>query len=214
MCIPMPFSLTAPVGSQPSPSLAGIGQNLENYANCSSAPPSGNAAILEQTTRREDTSWSNRVKKRELLLDDVGFGTHLSSSTKGKRSERDRDGKGQASSRSGTNKIGRPSLSNVNGERKPKQKTNHISSSSVRTTPELPNAPLPEANSGHDNLEEDTEPILDFSQLQIPDNLGGPEFDGQPGDISSWFNMDDDEDFDIMELGVPMDDLSGLNIKL
>ncbi|KAJ0239116.1 hypothetical protein HA466_0236220 [Hirschfeldia incana] len=203
-------STSTPVGSQPSPSLAGIEQNLENYANCSGAPPSGNA-ILEQTTRREDTSWSNRVKKRELLLDDVGFGAHLSSSTKGKRSERDRDGKGQASSRSGTNKIGRPSLSNANGERKLKQKANQISSS-VRT-PEQPNAPLPEANSGHDNLEEDTEPMLDFSQLQIPDNLGGPEFDGQPGDISSWFNMDDDEDFDILELGVPMDDLSGLNIK-
>ncbi|KAF2532588.1 hypothetical protein F2Q70_00031142 [Brassica cretica] len=71
-----------------------------------------------------------------------------------------------------------------------------------------------DANGEHDNLEEDTEPIFDFSQLQIPDNLGGPEFDAQPGDISSWFNMDDDEDFDIMELGVPMDDLSGLNIKL
>ncbi|KAG2298386.1 hypothetical protein Bca52824_034858 [Brassica carinata] len=203
-------STSTPIGSQPSPSLAGIGQNLENYANCSGALPSENA-VLEQTTRREDTSWSNRVKKRELLLDDVGFGTHLSSSTKGKRSERDRDGKGHVSSRSGTNKIGRPSLSNANGERKPKQKTNQISSS-VRT-PEQPNAPLPEANSEHDNLEEDTEPIFDFSQLQIPDNLGGPEFDGQPGDFSSWFNMDDDEDFDITELGVPMDDLSGLNIK-
>nr|VDC98105.1 unnamed protein product [Brassica rapa] len=196
------------VGSQPSSSsLARIGQDLENnYANCSDA-------VLEQTTRREDTAWSNRVKKRELLLDDVGIGAQLSSSTKGRRSERDRDGKGHASSRSGTNKIGRPpSLSNDKGERKPKQKANQISSS-VRT-PEQPNAPLPEANGEHDNLEEDTEPIFDFSQLQIPDNLGGPEFDAQPGDISSWFNMDDDDDFDIMELEVPMDDLSGLNIKL
>ncbi|CAN6874210.1 hypothetical protein Bca4012_077546 [Brassica carinata] len=201
-------STSSPIGSQPSSSsLARIGQDLENnYANCSDA-------ALEQTTRREDTSWSNRVKKRELLLDDVGIGAQLSSSTKGKRSERDRDGKGHASSRSGTNKIGRPpSLSNDKGERKPKQKANQISSS-VRT-PEQPKAPLPEANGEHDNLEEVTEPIFDFSQLQIPDNLGGPEFDAQPGDISSWFNMDDDEDFDIMELGVPMDDLSGLNIKL
>ncbi|CAF2163196.1 unnamed protein product [Brassica napus] len=203
-----PSTSTPVVGSQPSSSsLARIGQDLENnYANCSDV-------VLEQTTRREDTAWSNRVKKRELLLDDVGIGAQLSSSTKGRRSERDRDGKGHASSRSGTNKIGRPpSLSNDKGERKPKQKANQISSS-VRT-PEQPKAPLPEANGEHDNLEEDTEPIFDFSQLQIPDNLGGPEFDAQPGDISSWFNMDDDEDFDIMELEVPMDDLSGLNIKL
>ncbi|CAH8300294.1 unnamed protein product [Eruca vesicaria subsp. sativa] len=203
-------STSTPIGSQPSPSLGGIGQSSENYENCSDAQPFENA-LLEQTTGREDSVWSDRVKKRELLLDDVGIGTKLSSSTKGKRSERDRDGKGHASSRSGTNKIGRPSLSNANGETKPKQKTNQISSS-VRS-PEQPNAPLPEPNSVHDNLEEDTEPIFDFSQLQIPDNLGGSEFDGQPGDISSWFNMDDDEDLDILELGVPMDDLSGLNIK-
>ncbi|XP_056843111.1 uncharacterized protein LOC108812731 isoform X2 [Raphanus sativus] len=210
-------STSTPIGSQPS--LARIGRNLENYANCSDARPSENA-LREQTTGREDTVWSNRVKKRELLLDDVGIGTQLSSSTKGKRSERDRDGKGQASSRTGTNKIGRPSLSNANGERKPKakpkQEANQISSS-VRVL-EQPKAPLPnsnEANSEYDNLGalEDTEPILDFSQLQIPDGLGGPEFDAQPGDISSWFNMDEEEDFDISELGVPMDDLAGLNIK-
>ncbi|XP_013652737.2 uncharacterized protein LOC106357608 isoform X1 [Brassica napus] len=211
-------STSTPIGSQPSStSLARVGQNLENYANCSDAEN----ALRERTIGREDTVWSNRVKKRELLLDDVGIiGTQLSSSTKGKRSERDRDGKGQASSRSGTNKIGRPSLSSTNGERKPKakpkQETNQISSF-VRI-PEQPKAPLPnsnEANGEYDNLEalEDTEPILDFSQLQIPDGLGGPEFDAQPGDISSWFNMDEEEDFDILELGVPMDDLAGLNIK-
>ncbi|CAN7047654.1 unnamed protein product [Brassica rapa subsp. trilocularis] len=211
-------STSTPIGSQPSStSLARVGQNLENYANCSDAEN----ALRERTIGREDTVWSNRVKKRELLLDDVGIiGTQLSSSTKGKRSERDRDGKGQASSRSGTNKIGRPSLSSTNGERKqkakPKQETNQISSF-VRI-PEQPKAPLPnsnEANGEYDNLEalEDTEPILDFSQLQIPDGFGGPEFDAQPGDISSWFNMDEEEDFDILELGVPMDDLAGLNIK-
>lgn len=211
----MPFPLTAPIGSQPS--LARIGRNLENYANCSDARPSENA-LREQTTGREGTVWSNSVKKRELLLDDVGIGTQLTSSTKGKRSERDRDGKGQASSRTGTNKIGRPSLSNANGERKPKAKPKQeISqiSSSVRVLEQPKEAPLPnssEANGEYDNLE-DTEPILDFSQLQIPDGLGGPEFDAQPGDISSWFNMDEEEDFDISELGVPMDDLAGLNIK-
>ncbi|CAE5989987.1 unnamed protein product [Arabidopsis arenosa] len=176
-------STSTPMGSQPSSSLARIGQNSENYASSSDVLPSENA-LLEQTMGKEDTAWSNRVKKRELLLDDVGIGTQLSSNTKGKRSDRDRDGKGQASSRGGTNKIGRPSLSNA------------------------------KANSEYNNLEalEETEPILDLSQLQIPDGLG--DFDTQPGDISSWFNMDDEEDFDITELGIPMDDLSGLNIKL
>ncbi|XP_023641648.1 uncharacterized protein LOC17893718 isoform X2 [Capsella rubella] len=209
-------STSTPMGSQPSSSLARIGQNSENFA--SYVLPSENA-LLELTTGKEDTAWSNRVKKRELLLDDVGIGTQLSSSIKGKRSDRDRDGKGQASSRSGTNKIGRPSLSNAKGERKtkakPKQKTTQISPS-VRV-PEQPKPLLPkpnEANSEYNNLEslEETEPILDLSQLQIPDGLG--DFDTQPGDIGSWFNMDDEEDFDIMELGIPMDDLSGLNIKL
>ncbi|XP_010489486.1 PREDICTED: uncharacterized protein LOC104767146 isoform X3 [Camelina sativa] len=210
-------STSTPMGSQPSSSLTRTGQNSENYA--SYVLPSENA-LLEQATGKEDTAWSNRVKKRELLLDDVGIGTQLSSSIKGKRSDRDRDGKGKASSRSGgTNKIGRPSLSNGKGERKtkakPKQKTTQISPS-VRV-PEQPKPLLPkpnEANSEYNNLEalEETEPILDLSQLQIPDGLG--DFDTQPGDISSWFNMDDEEDFDIMELGIPMDDLSGLNIKL
>jgi hypothetical protein len=211
-------STSTPMGSQPSSSLALIGQNSENYAKSSDVLPSENA-LLEQTTGKEDTAWSNRVKKRELLLDDVGIGTQLSSNTKGKRSDRDRDGKGQASSRGGTNKIGRPSLSNAKGERKtkakPKQKTTQISPS-VRV-PEQPKPSLPkpnEANSEYNNLEalEETEPILDLSQLQIPDGLG--DFDAQPGDINSWFNMDDEEDFDMTELGIPTDDISELNIKL
>ncbi|XP_024016154.1 uncharacterized protein LOC18025793 isoform X2 [Eutrema salsugineum] len=212
------LSTSTPMGTQLSSSLARIGQNLENYTNSSDALASENA-LLEQTTGKEDTSWSNKVKKRD---DDVRIGTQLSSSTKGKRSERDRDGKGQASSRNGTNKIGRPSLSNAKGERKPKakpkQKTTQVSSS-VRIR-EQPKAPLPESNETNsecNNLEtlEETEAILDLSQLQIPDGLGGPDdFDTQPGDIGSWFNMDDEEDFDILELGIPMDDLSGLNIKL
>ncbi|KAL1218353.1 hypothetical protein V5N11_028062 [Cardamine amara subsp. amara] len=211
------LSTSTPMGSHPSSSLAHIGQNSENYTNSSVVLPSEND-LLEQTTGKEDTAWSNRVNKRELLLDDVGIGTQLSSSTKGKRSDRDRDGKGQASSRSGPNKIGRPSMSNAKGERKPKQKTAQIFSS-VRV-PEQHKPSLPkqkEANSEHNNLEavEETEPILDFSQLQIPDGLGSLEdFDQQPGDISSWLNIDDEEDFDITELGIPMDDLSGLNIKL
>lgn len=57
----------------------------------------------EQTSGKEDL-WSNSGKKRELSLDDVGASSapsgirdFLSSSKKGKRSERDRVGKGKSS---------------------------------------------------------------------------------------------------------------------
>jgi hypothetical protein len=93
------LSASTLMGSQPSSSLAlPMTQSTENHAN------SSENALREG---RDEMMWSNRMKKRELLLDDVG-GKPLSSSTKGKRSERDRDGKGQASSSRGgsTNNIG------------------------------------------------------------------------------------------------------------
>lgn len=210
------------MGSQPSSSLAlRMTQSTENYANSS-----------ENASRegKDETMWSNRMKKRELLLDDVG-GAPLSSSTKGKRSERDRDGKGQASSSrgGGTNKIGRPALSNAKGERKsktkPRQKTTPMFSSSTsvnileQTRSSLPK-PANSSNSEYSNLEtlDESEP-LDLSHLQIPDGLGGPDdFDTQAGDLSSWLNIDDDalqdNDLDLLGLQIPMDDLSDLNMMV
>ncbi|XP_010548659.1 PREDICTED: uncharacterized protein LOC104820016 isoform X2 [Tarenaya hassleriana] len=224
----MPSASSTFMGLHPSSSSAErMGQNGDNYANSSDILHS-ESALLEQTTGKDDTMWSNRVKKRELLLDDVGIGASLTSSgAKGKRSERDRDGKGQASSsRGGTNKIGRPALSSAKDERKmktkPKQKTTQTSAS-VRIS-DQPNAPLSksrEANNSNNNefnLEalDESEP-LDLSHLQIPDGLGGPDdFDTQAGDLSTWLNIDDDalQDNDLMGLQIPMDDLSDLNMMV
>ncbi|XP_019088010.1 PREDICTED: uncharacterized protein LOC104727677 [Camelina sativa] len=213
------LSATTPMGSQPSSALVlPMTQSTENHAN------SSENALWEG---KDETMWSNRMKKRELLLDDVG-GAPLSSSTKGKRSERDRDGKGQASSSrgGGTNKIGRPALVNAKGERKsktkPRQKTTAIFSSSVsiveQTRTSLPK-PTNSNNSGYSNLEtlDESEP-LDLSHLQIPDGLGGPDdFDTQAGDLSSWLNIDDDalpDTDDLLGLQIPMDDLSDLNMMV
>ncbi|KAG8085256.1 hypothetical protein GUJ93_ZPchr0010g9083 [Zizania palustris] len=95
---------------------------------------------LSELSFAKEDPWTNNVKQRELLLDEVvgsitggtlktsGLGTSLVSSTKGKRSERDREGKGH--SRDG-GRSGRPSSSNAKGERKnktkPKQKTANLS---------------------------------------------------------------------------------------
>ncbi|KAF8091668.1 hypothetical protein N665_0438s0001 [Sinapis alba] len=205
--------------TQPSSSLA---QNRESYTN------SSEKALREG---KDETMLSNRTKERELLLDDV-CGTPLSSSTKGKRSDRERDGKGQASSSrgGGTNKIGRPALSNnAKGERKsktkPRQKTTPMfSSSSVNILEQnrtsSSSKPTNSNNSDYSNLEtlDETEP-LDLSGLQIPDGLGGPDdFDAQAGDLSSWLNMDDDalqdNDIDLLGLQIPMDDLSDLKMMV
>ena len=209
------LSLAAPMGSQPSSSLA---QNRENYTDSS-----------ENTLRegKDETMWLHRTKERELRLDDV-CGTPLSSSTKGKRSDRDKDGASSARS-GGTNKIGRPALSNnAKGERKsktkPKQKaTPMFSSPSVSILEQnrtSSSKPTNSNNSEYSNLEtlDETEP-LDLSGLQIPDGLGGPDdFDAQAGDLSSWLNIDDDalqdNDIDLLGLQIPMDDLSDLKMMV
>ncbi|MCE3050132.1 hypothetical protein HAX54_046518 [Datura stramonium] len=187
------------------------------------------------------------VKRREL--DDVlgttigvssGIGGSLLSSAKGKRSERDREGKGngrEALSRNGTTKIGRLASSNVKGERKPKtkakQKTAQLSTSvnglfGRMSEPKLPGSSIAKSSgisatgTGNDktdcNLEELEDPI-DLSDLQLPemDVLGVPDdIGGQGQDIGSWLNIDDDglQDHDFLGLEIPMDDLSDLNMMV
>lgn len=209
----------------------------------------------ELSAGKEDT-WSNRVKKRELLLDDVvggiignssgpsGIGSSLSSSTKGKRSERDREGKvhgREVMSRNGTNRIGRPSLSNTKGERKsktkPKQKMTQLSASVnglLGKTSEQAKSTLPSASKSSDmnssnnakgkddygfNEMDNNEP-LDFSQMPgIEDFAAATAADAQGQDLGSWLNfdnLDDDvlQDQDFMGLEIPMDDLSELNMMV
>ncbi|KAI4344547.1 hypothetical protein L6164_011762 [Bauhinia variegata] len=241
---------TASMGSQQSPSQ--FGQNMDNHdLNSSDVLPMINHSS-EQTSGKEDL-WSNRVKKRELSLDDVGgaigtpsapsgIGASLSSSAKGKRSERDRDGKGHSRetlSRNGTTKIGRPALSSAKGERKsktkPKQKATQHSVSvngllgklSEQPKPVLPSVSKSNEMTTNSNAKEkefgmgelDDPESIDLSNLQLPgmDVLGVPDdLDGQGQDLGSWLNIDDDglQDHDFMGLEIPMDDLSDLNMMV
>ncbi|KAL2533282.1 hypothetical protein Adt_06633 [Abeliophyllum distichum] len=191
----------------------------------------------EQTIGREDT-WSNRVKKRGLLLDDVGGGTmstslgvpaglgsSLSSSAKGKRSERDREGKGnirEALSRSGATKLGRPASAHVKGERrskaKPKQKTTQLSASvngplgKMLEEPKVVLSSMPKSSEMSENVfgkdkndhdVDELEETIDFSVL-------ADVFGGQGEDLELLLNMEDDglQDNDIMDgLHIPMDNL-------
>ncbi|KGN66266.1 uncharacterized protein LOC101208478 isoform X1 [Cucumis sativus] len=236
--------VSALAGSQNSPSH--FNQNLDNHDVTSGnvLPPATHQA--ERTTGREEL-WSNRVKKRELLLDDVGnagapsvIGSCISSSAKGKRSERDRDGKGhnrEVSSRNGT-KIGRPALSNTKGERKtktkPKHKTAQLSISvngllgKMAEQPKSTLSPLPKSSTSTGGSKEkdqfgldglDDPDSIDLSNLQLPgmDVLGVPDdLDGQGQDLGSWLNIDEDglQDQDFMGLEIPMDDLSDLNMMV
>lgn len=244
------FTSAASIGLQQSPSQ--LSQNVDNHDIISQDVLVPLNHISEQTAVKEDT-WSNRVKKRELSLDDVGgtagtsnapsvMGSSLSSSAKGKRSERDRDGKGhnrEVLSRNGTAKIGRPALSNVKGERKsktkPKQKTTQLSVSVnglLGKMSEQPKPALPSVSKssemtssskakgkdhfGFDAL--DGPESIDFSKLPGMDVLGVPdELDGQAGDLGSWLSVVDDDglqDIDFMGLEIPMDDLSDLNMMV
>ncbi|ESW26618.1 hypothetical protein PHAVU_003G134300 [Phaseolus vulgaris] len=238
---------TASMGSQQSPSQ--FSQNMDNHdLHSSDMLPALNHSS-ELTSGKEDL-WSNRVKKRELSLDDVGgtpgissapgIGSSVTSSAKGKRSERDRDGKGHSRevlSRNGTTKVGRPASSSAKGDRKsktkPKQKATQNSVSvngllgklSEQPKPALSSAPKSNEMPATSNTKEkdefglggldDHEPI-DLSNLQLPgmDVLGVGDDQGQ--DLGSWLNIDDDglqdhDDF-MGGLEIPMDDLSDLNM--
>ncbi|XP_011013601.1 PREDICTED: uncharacterized protein LOC105117573 isoform X4 [Populus euphratica] len=238
--------VSASMGSQPSPQTLLLGNEDSYISNPSDLLPPFNR-LSEQITGKEDT-WSNRVKKRELLLDDVGctvgspssapsvIGGSLLSITKGKRSERDREGKGhirEILSRNGTSKIGRPTFSNAKGERKtktkPKQKTTQLSVSVnglAGKISEQPKTTLPsEAKSSENNTNSKAkenggfvldvlDDAIDLSNLQLP----GID-DNQGQDLGSWLNIDDDGlqehgDIDFMGLEIPMDDLADLNMMV
>ncbi|XP_011078031.1 uncharacterized protein LOC105161884 isoform X1 [Sesamum indicum] len=227
---------SAPVGTQRSPS----SNNQDVYS--SEVVLSANLGA-EPHTSKED-SWSNGVKKRELLLDDVSgtistsLGGSLSCSAKGKRSERDRERKrnsGVGLSRSGNLKIGRPSSATVKGYRKskakPKQKTAELPASingplgkmsdqsKVMLSSTLSRSEIAKDKNDY-NLDVLEEPI-DLSGLQLPemDDLGASiDLDGQGDDLGSWFNSIDDDglqDHDYMGgLGIPKDNLADLNMMV
>ncbi|KAJ6822896.1 uncharacterized protein M6B38_385640 [Iris pallida] len=201
--------------------------------------------LTDQICGTEDP-WSTKLKKKELLLDDVvgsalrahsGLGSSLVSGTKGKRSEREREGKGQnrdAASRVGTAKVGRSAVSNVKVDKKnkskPKQKTTQLSASvngligkaiENKITPSAPKSReivggstrkdefgVLSSCAGAQNLSNDAE-AMDLCTLQLPE-IDVSDFGAQGQDIASWLNIEDDglQDHDYMGLQIPMDDLS------
>ncbi|KAL0426838.1 UNVERIFIED_CONTAM: hypothetical protein Slati_2858600 [Sesamum latifolium] len=227
---------SAPVGTQRSAS----SNNQDVYS--SELVLSANLGA-EPHTSKED-SWSNGVKKRELLLDDVSgtistsLGGSLSCSAKGKRSERDRERKrnsGEGLYRSGNLKISRPSSATDKGDRKsktkPKQKTADLPASvngplgkmsdgsTVMLSSTLGRSEIAKDKNDY-NLDVLEEPI-DLSGLQLPeiDDLGvSIDLDGQGDDLGSWFNSIDDDglqDHDYMGgLGIPKDNLADLNMMM
>ncbi|GLJ55556.1 hypothetical protein SUGI_1193220 [Cryptomeria japonica] len=123
----------------------------------------GTASYPEQTVVKDEV-WSTRVKKRELLLEEVNgsgilkgaasLGTSLLGGAKGKRTERDREGKVQTKeilTRSGSTRSGRPGLGNAKGERKnkpkPRQKTAQLSAAANGLLGKPAEAPKPSLTS-------------------------------------------------------------------
>ncbi|XP_021730540.1 uncharacterized protein LOC110697476 [Chenopodium quinoa] len=176
----------------------------------------------------------NRGKKKEVLLDDVGGNTALRSTAtlgssllggaKGKRTERD----------SGA-KAGRPSISNLRGERKtkskPKQKAAQLSTHPVQPSANVSSDMV--ANNSNRKREglispgnildssKECKDVMDLSSLplseidSIEDLSVANEFEGHQ-DLSTWLNFDEDglQDHDSMGLEIPMDDLSELNMLM
>lgn len=187
------------------------------------------APYSEQTIVKDEL-WSTRVKKRELPLEEVvGSGISrgapaleatLVGGTKGKRSERDREGKGQSKeilTRSGTAKSGRPGLGNAKGERKnkpkPRQKTAQLSATngllgkpaeapklSVSDSCEKASDKLVKQKNDHNpgatqDISHDNEGAIDLSHLQLPgmeDFVVTDDLGGQGQDLGSWLNFEDE----------------------
>lgn len=203
----------------------------------SAADASRASSHLSDLPFAKEDPWTNNVKQRELLLDEVvgsitggtlkasGLGTSLvSSNTKGKRSERDREGKGH--NRDG-NRSGRPPSSNAKGERKnktkPKQRTANISGPVSSALPRDPQPqpetkPTPNRSKGSSSAAtRRDEPVNPANDSEIPD-LSNLELPGIDGDFGGWLNnIDDDDgfqDLDLMGLEIPMDDINEINLMI
>ncbi|XP_068668264.1 uncharacterized protein [Aristolochia californica] len=214
-------------------------QEMDGHDKYNSVAVPSHSHLPEKTSGKEDIS-TNRLKRRVLLLDDVGasislrgpsgLAGSLSSGVKGKRSERERDGKGHASG--ATPKVGRPALGNAKGERKtkskPKQQTTQSSSVEglLGQASELPKAsssqvsrPSEMASNVHRKKGDESgkQSTLNKSEAIETDVLGvSDDLDDHGQDLGSWLNIEDDGlvDNDFMGLGIPMDDLSDLNMMV
>ncbi|XP_022889984.1 uncharacterized protein LOC111405377 isoform X4 [Olea europaea var. sylvestris] len=164
---------------------------------------------------------SNRGKKKEVLLDDVGGAVYRSTSTlgisgdaRGKRCERERE----TSTRNLASKNGHSSMGGSKGERKtkakPKQKTAQLSASGNGFVNKRDVRSISSRNAPPDTSKE-TKKSMDLPNLSLNDvdsieQLGVNSDIGGTQDFSTLFNFDDDglQDHDSMGLEIPMDDLS------
>ncbi|EEC79029.1 hypothetical protein OsI_19571 [Oryza sativa Indica Group] len=205
----------------------------KSVQRASTSDASRASSHLTDLSFSKEDPWTNNVKQRELLLDEVvgsitggtlktsGLGTSLVSNTKGKRSEREGKGHNRDGSRSG-----RPSSSNAKGERKnktkPKQKTANISApvSSALTRDPQSQAKITPSGNGRDNTSAASarheEPANASNDAEMPD-LSNLELPGMDVDFGGWLNIEDDDglqDLDLMGLEIPMDDINEINLMI
>uniref|UniRef100_A0A0E0L1C3 Uncharacterized protein n=1 Tax=Oryza punctata TaxID=4537 RepID=A0A0E0L1C3_ORYPU len=206
----------------------------KSVQRASTSDASRASSHLTDLSFAKEDPWTNNVKQRELLLDEVvgsitggtlktsGLGTSLVSNTKGKRSEREGKGHNRDGSRSG-----RPSSSNAKGERKnktkPKQKTANISApvSSALTRDPQSQAKITPSGNGRDNTSAAAsarleEPANASNDAEMPD-LSNLELPGMDVDFGGWLNIEDDDglqDLDLMGLEIPMDDINEINLMI
>lgn len=182
------------------------------------------ASISSELIGEKDDIWSHRPIEREAFLEevvDVGPGGIGALGTKGKRSDRERDGKGQCKEifgRSDINKCGRQGLATIKGERKTKTKPRQKTAPLLKAVNGLLGKPaeLPKENStilpmpqekhvdrlmkARDDLDgiqkvyPEAEGGLDLSHLQIPsmdDLVGNSDLAGQGQDFGTWLDFED-----------------------
>ncbi|KAL8538876.1 hypothetical protein ACS0TY_000759 [Phlomoides rotata] len=196
--------------------------------------PKADGTLIRQSdpTDAKNGPVSNRGKKKELSLDDVGGAVFRASSAlgpsggaKGKRSDRD------PSSKNG--KAGRLSMGGSKGERrtksKPKQKTAQLSMSGVKFSDTVDSIHPPAGSSGEavnrrkdvrflssgNASSEDKKESVDCSPLPLVieglEDLGVDPEMGAPQDLNSWFNFEVEDGHEaIGGLEIPMDDLTDL----
>lgn len=168
---------------------------------------------------------SNRGRRKEVLLDDVGGAGFrgILGGAKGKRSERD-----NGSTRNASAKVSR--MGGSKGERKtkskPKQKTGQLSTS-ISAYPSGSGSGESAGNSISKRKDvrfmssANPAPVLDETNMDLDlplkddidviDGLGVDSDLGAPQDLNSWLNFEDDmlqDHGDSIGLDIPMDDLN------
>ncbi|KAL7198351.1 hypothetical protein ACSBR2_020784 [Camellia fascicularis] len=173
----------------------------------------------------------NKGNKREVLLDDAVGSAFPKLSVIGskphcwvmeKNNVRDKEQNRDILPSNSVSGFGYPSLGSFRSEQKsrakPKQQTNHLSTSgnglqaSFMGLPAAVNVPRDSSKEAEKTIDFANLQLneLDSIELRVPNELAGHQ------DLSSWLNFDEDglQDHDSMGLEIPMDDLSELNMLI